>query len=74
MRIHLTGQLMDAWITEKNILYLAFNPKTIDEQTLTELTYYQNSHSEITLSIDGKPPIKIIDLAYEKHEMELKGD
>jgi len=61
-RIHLTGQLMDAWLTEKGTLNLAFNPLTIDEQTLTELTYYQSSHSEITLSIDGKPPIKIIDL------------
>lgn len=61
MKIQLTGQLMDAWLTDTGTLYLAFDSKTIDEQTLQELTRYQNQHIEATLSIDGKLPMSMTD-------------
>lgn len=61
----LTGQGMehlDAWLSEKNVLFIAMEPQEFDERTLNELNYYQNAKTEITLSIDGKPPIKMVDL------------
>lgn len=73
-RIFLTGTIQDAWLSEKGEVFIAMKPREITEAVLNELTYYQNTHTEISLSIDGKPPIKIVDLVYEKHEMELKGD
>jgi len=73
-RIFLTGTIEDAWLSEKGEVYISMKPNEITEGVLNDLTYYQNTHTEITLSIDGKPPIRIIDLAYEKHELELKGD
>ena len=73
-RIFLTGTIEDAWLSEKGDVFIAMKPKEITEGVLNELTYYQNTRAEISLSIDGKPPIKIIDLAYDTHEMELKGD
>lgn len=73
-RIFLTGTIQDAWLSEKGEVFIAMKPREITEGALNDLTYYQNTHTEITLSIDGKPPIKIIDLAYDNHEVELKGD
>ena len=73
-KITLTGHILDVWETEDRSIFIAFQPNELGDNVIPDLTYYQNTHTEISLSIDGKPPIKIVDLVYEKHEMELKGD
>lgn len=61
-RIHLTGYILDAWEADDRSIFIAFKPNESNENVIPNLTTFQNTHKEITLSIDGQLPIKIVDL------------
>ena len=61
-RINLTGYILDAWQTDDKSIFIAFQPNEINDNVIPDLTTFQNTHKEITLSIDGQLPIKIIDM------------
>lgn len=71
-KINLTGQIMDAWEAEDRSIFIAFKPTELKDGVISELTYYQNTHTQISMKIDDNPPVRIIDLMGK--EPETKGD
>ncbi len=61
-RIHLTGYILDAWEAEDRSIFIAFKPTEPKDGVMSELIYYQNTHTQITLKIGDDPPVKITDL------------
>ena len=67
-KITLTGHILDVWETEDRSIFIAFQPNELGDNVIPDLTYYQNTHTQISMKIDDNPPVRIIDLMGKEPE------